>query len=36
MNALITIGFICLIGLGLYALPKVANFIESLIRWHFD
>lgn len=35
MNTLITIGFLCLVGLAIYNLPKVGAFIESLVNWHF-
>ena len=35
MNTLITIGIICLIGIALYFLPKVGDFIESFVNWNF-
>lgn len=35
MNTIITIGVICMVGLGVYFLPKVGNFIESFINFNF-
>lgn len=36
MNTIITIGVICLIGLGIYILPKVGRFIESFINFNLN
>lgn len=36
MNALLTIGIICVIGLAVNYLPHAVRFIDSMLNWHFN